>query len=150
MSQSDRRGPRRLFISANILLLIVAGLHTWGSLSQPTDPADLELISAMKSRIVPVGLGWTPSTFDIFRTLALTMTISLVGMVVVNLGLLPLARSLPGLLHRLSLLNAVVLAAIVVLSFVYRIAPPFLTLGIVDVLFLIVWLSARPAAAQAP
>jgi len=148
MSEAPRGEPRRLFITANVLLLIVAGLHTFGALSQPTDPADLELISAMKNRIVPVGLGWTPSTFDIFRSLALIMTINLVGMVLVNLGMLAFSRSQPGLLRRLSLLNVLVLTAIVALSLAYRIAPPFVTLAVVDALFLIAWLKARPTTAS--
>lgn len=145
MSANDRTEPRRTFITANILLLIVAALHTMGSLRTPQDAADIALVNILQSRHVPVGLGWTPSMFDIVRTLALTMTINLVGIALVNFGLLSFTRSRPGLLRRLSLIDTVVIGAIVVLSFVYRIAPPFLTLAIVDVVFLITWLRAKPS-----
>ena len=139
MSVDDRTEPRGTFIVANILLLMVAALHTMGSLRAPEAAADISLVNILQSRHMPVGLGWTPSMFDIVRTLALTMTINLVGIALVNFGLLPFTRSTPGLLRRLSLINTVVVGAIVVLSFAYRIAPPFLTLGIVDVVFLTGW-----------
>jgi hypothetical protein len=146
MAETERRERHRIFITANILLLIVAGLHTSSQFIRPTDPADLAMMAAMRGHHVPVGLGWTPSVLDITHVLAFTMSISLVGMVVVNLGMLRFARISPGLLRRLSLLNAIVVGAIVLLSFAYQVAPPFLTLAIVDVFFIIAWLGAARTA----
>jgi hypothetical protein len=147
MAETERRERHRLFITANILLLIVAGLHTFGQFNRPTDPADIAIMAEMRGHPIPVGLGMVPSLLDIFRVLAFTMTISLVGMVIVNLGMLRFARAAPGLVRRLCLLNVLVVSAIVILSWAYQVAPPFLTLAIVDVFFVMAWFNERQAGA---
>jgi hypothetical protein len=141
------RQRHRLFVSANIALLIVAGLHTLGTFSGSAPDVHGQAVeAAMRGYAVPVGLGMLPSMWDILLGLGLTMTVTLAGIAALNLAVLRYADAAPGLIRRLSAVNAIVQTVLVVMYAVLRIAPPLVTLAVVDVMFILAWMRAPQAS----
>jgi hypothetical protein len=69
---------RRWFAAANVAMIVVALLHTLGNtLSGPPPDATYPAVeAAMRGYVLPLGLGMTPSIWDILRSLTFTMSVS--------------------------------------------------------------------------
>jgi hypothetical protein len=78
-----------------------------------------------------------PSFLDIHKSLSLTMSILLLCLGVQNLMTLRIAGDSEKLVRSLCLVNVTFVGALVVLYAVYRIPPPLMTLGVVELLFLL-------------
>lgn len=142
-SQVFRRG-NRLFASGSIGLIIVALLHGIGTFGGPPEDTSLSTVAeAMRGYHFDLGLGMRPSLMDIHMSLSLTMSIFLLGLGVQNLMTLSVAGDSAKLVRCLCVVNAIFVGALVVLYAVYRIPPPLLTLGVVEVLFLLALIVPR-------
>lgn len=133
-----RKGTR-LFSSATVLLVVVAVLHTMGVFNEPSDEGGLQLVAAMQAYTVEVGAGMRPSVYDIQMGLALTMTVFLVFLGILDAVIL---HSSPTglLLRRAALVNAGCMWALVILYWVYQIFPPFFSFVVVGLVFTIAYL----------
>jgi hypothetical protein len=128
---------RRLYLAGSIALILVAGLHTWGQLAPP--PADQALATVtgmMRGVRLDMGLGMHPSVYEIFRSLAFTMSVTLVVMGVFGVIIARAEDSSGRLLRRAILTSTIAVGVLVVLYAVYRIPPPLITLAVVELLFL--------------
>ena len=127
---------RRLYLAGSIALILVAALHTWGQFAPtPPEPALSAVLTMMRGVRLDLGLGMQPSVYDIFRSLAFTMSITLAalgafGLIVIRAD--PSTR----LLRAAILTSSLAVGAVVVLQAVYRIPPPFISLAVVELLFL--------------
>lgn len=129
-----RRG-RRLFSGASIGLIVVAILHTLGNFAKrPPDPAQDALEQAMRSYRFALGF-WKPSADDILRSLSLTMSVLLLCLGAANLAVAGARDASDALVRRLGFVSALGVGALVALYALYRVPPPFLTLGVVEILF---------------
>ena len=136
----------RLFSTAIVLLFVVAVLHTMGVFNEPADEGGLQLVAAMQADAVDVGAGMRPSVYDIQMGLALTMTVFLVFLGILDAVILyssPTAL----LLRRAALVNAGCMWALVILYWVFQIFPPFISFVVVGLLFTIAYL--RPHGNEA-
>jgi hypothetical protein len=144
------RSGRRLFSTASIALIVVAILHSIGSFAPgPVDPALESLVSEMKAFRLPLGLGMRPSMFDIHQSLALTMSVMLLWLGLQNLTA---ARSDPtgSFVRLLNVFSVLGVGALVALYAFYRIPPPFISLAVVELLFVLALAtSSRSAPAAA-
>ena len=128
---------RRVFSAACIAMLLVALLHTIGNTlsSPPPDAAYAAVEAAMRGYEVPLGLGMTPSIWDIYRGLVFTMSICLVAMAGIGLVVGSAPEATPRLLSRVAMIEAVASAALTVLYLAYQITPALISMAIVTVLF---------------
>jgi len=133
---------RRVFTVASVFLLLVAAAHTSGMFSTPTDPALRTVEAAMRGYRMDLGLGMTPSLWDVSQALGFTMSILLVALGVQNFVTVQLAGHVRGLVRRLSLVNVVFMGALAALYWAYRIPPPLVSFGLVLLLFVGAWIEA--------
>ena len=131
------RSGRRMFSAASIALIVVAVLHSIGSFAPgPVDPALEAIVAEMKAFRLPLGLGMEPSMFDIQQSLALTMGVMLLWLGLQNLmaARMDPTGSFVRLLNVFSMLGV---AALVAIYAFYRIPPPFISLAVVELLFVL-------------
>ena len=137
-----RRG-RRLFAIASLSLVLAALLHTLGQLlPRPADPALMSAVAAMRGYTFDVGLGMSPSLWDIQRSLTFTMSVLLLSVAALNLALAKAPEVPTGLLRRCAGISALGVCALVAIYAWYRVPPPLLTLAPVAALFVAAWLAA--------
>ena len=138
------KSGNRLFAAGSVGLIIVALLHGIGNFAPPpADPALNAVIDAMRGYHFDLGLGMRPSLMDIDTSLSITMSIMLLFVGIQNLVTLRVAGDSAKLTRSLCLVNAIFAGALVVLYAVYRIPPPLVTLGVVEVLFLLALIPPR-------
>jgi hypothetical protein len=130
---------RRLFTWSCIATIVVAALHTIGNTVPPPtgDAALVSLEKAMRDYRIPMGMGMTPSVWEINRALVFTMSICLAAMGALGLAVAGAPDATPRLLSRLALVLAISSAALTILYWVYQIPPPLISMAIVTVLFAI-------------
>jgi hypothetical protein len=125
---------RRVFTSAAILMLLMAAGHTAGFLAAaPSNPAEQKLFADMEAMRNPLGLGMSPSLMDIYFGLAFTLGVALAGLGVMNLVLAAIPETPGRVLRAVGWVNALWVAALVMLSWVYRIPPPLIAGTIVGI-----------------
>lgn len=130
----------RLFATASWGLILVAVLHTIGHFAgRPTDPAALQAFDAMAGYRLQLPLGSQPTILDVFRDLSLTMAIALAGLGLQNVVVGRLSGASPLLMRRLAGTTSLVLGALLGLKAFYRISPPLMLVGVVEVLFIFAW-----------
>lgn len=70
----------RVYLSGSIAMILAAGLHTLGQFAPPPPSGELTtLLGMMRAVRIDLGLGMRPSMHDIHRSLALTMSITLLA-----------------------------------------------------------------------
>ena len=127
---------RRLFSIASIATIVVAILHTIGNTaSSDDDSALLAVLAAMRGHHVPLGIGMSPSIWDIYRGLVFTMSVCLLAIGVLGLVLAADPDSTPRLLSRSALVLAVASAALTIIYAVYQIPPSLISMAIVTALY---------------
>ena len=147
-SQIFRRG-NRLFAAGSIGLILIALLHGIGNFTPPpADPGLNAVVEAMRGYHIDLGFGMRPSFMDIHMTLSMTMSILLLGLGVQNLVTLSVAGEVAKLIRAVCVGNAIFVGAVVVVCAVYRITPPLLTLGVVEVFFLLALMLPRKESAD--
>ncbi|HXV77858.1 MAG TPA: hypothetical protein VD788_16225 [Candidatus Polarisedimenticolaceae bacterium] len=144
------RKGRRLFTVASVLVLVVASAHTLGMLSEPREAADVAIVESMQAHRFELGLGMSPSVFDIQMSLGLTMTVFLVF---VGVGNLVIAGRDPwiaaGVLRFAAVLNATCMWVLVLLYWFYRIPPPLISFALLGLLFSFAVRTTRDAGPSA-
>lgn len=127
---------RRLFTSASFAMIAVALLHTLGNLdTTPADASEASLQQAMRAYRVPMGLGMRPSVWDIFRELTFTMSVTLPAAGVLGLVLAAARQVTARVLRRAAIVFGLAAGALTVISAVYQIPPPLVTLAVVTALY---------------
>ncbi|HEX2457785.1 MAG TPA: hypothetical protein VHI99_29075 [Vicinamibacterales bacterium] len=138
---------RRLFTWSCIATIVVAALHTIGNTvgTPPGDAAFVSLESAMRGYRIPMGMGMSPSVWEIYRGLVFTMSLCLVAMGALGLAVAGSRDATTRLLSRLALVFAISSAALTILYWVYQIPPPLISMAIVTVLFAIAFRTTAQA-----
>ena len=128
---------KKFFTFSNLMLLVVAGMHTLGVFREPTGTDEIRVMDIMNSYFFEaMGMKW--STHDVLVSLAFTMAIFLVFLAVLNGSLLSMI-STRRVLERLGLLNAVLMWILSLLYLSYQIPPPFLSFVLLAILFTITY-----------
>ena len=137
------RKGHRLFSVASIGLILVAVLHAIGHFSPPPDDLVMSaLLTAMQSYRFDLGLG-NPSMLEIFESLSLTMAILLLWAGLTNLLIARYTGLRDKLMRRVCTLNVFGVGSLVALFSIYQVLPPAITLGIVEILFIIARIRLR-------
>jgi hypothetical protein len=131
------RAGRRFFSAASLALIVVAGLHTLGHFAPNADPALQRVEAEMDSFRLPLGMGMNPSLLDIFSSLSLTMTVTLVALGLQNLVVAASRDATARLIRGLTLVDLVAVGALVALYAFYRVPPPLVTLAVIEALFVL-------------
>jgi len=96
----------------------------------------MELVESMKAYRFELGFGMNPSLFDVQISLALTMTIFLVFLGVLNLVVAGREDWIDaGMLRFFAAANAVCMWVLALLYLVYRIPPPLISFVVLGVLY---------------
>ena len=98
----------------------------------------------MRADRIPLGF-WRPSTMDILLSLSLTMGVLLLALAAVNLVVAKSRIPADALVRRCGWVSAIAVGALVAAYYAFKVPPPFLTLGVVEVLF-VLSLLRRPAS----
>ena len=141
-------GPdRRLFSIASIGLIVVAVLHGIGHFTPSPDPGFDTLLRHLDEYQFDFRLfGMKPAYRAIVDSLSLFMTISLLGWGAQNLLVAGADGPEGRVVRAAARASALTLAAVVAMFFALRIAPPFLTLLVVEFLFVFSVIRLRKAA----
>ncbi len=118
----SRRG---LLTTSSVLMLLGAVAHTIGNLLPPSDPGTAGIYTAMRSSHPPVGMGMTPSMFDVHMLLVLTMTVTFAAIALLNLALVRAISDQA--LQRVVWINVIWVAAFTSLCAFYQVPPPLIS-----------------------
>lgn len=118
---------RRAFSIAAILMLLTAVAHTAGNVEPLKDPDQRLLVTQMAALHVPFSFNLAPSFWEIYRNLMFTMSITFAGLGMVNLALSSYPEVTPRILRRVSFVNAVWVAAFVILAAAFQVLPAILS-----------------------
>jgi hypothetical protein len=130
------------FVTASVLMLLTAVAHSIGHFSAPPDdPATQALVAALRGHTLDLGMGMTPSQWDVLNSLSLTMTVSLLWLGIVGLVV---AFSDMGrrTVQRVTAVYILANGALVGLNYYYQVPPPLVSLGVVEAVLLVAFLRA--------
>ena len=128
---------RRLYFSASIGMILVAGLHTLGQFVPPPPTGELTTVRGMMRAVrIDMGLGMRPSMYDVHRSLAFTMSVTLAAIGAFGVIIARAEDSSGRLLRQAIVLSTFATGILVALFAAYRIAPPLMTIAVVEALFL--------------
>ncbi len=135
---------RRMFSTASIAMIVVAILHTIGNVAPQAEDAPMLAVRAgMEGYRIPLGIGMSPSIWDIFRGLTFTMSVCLLAMGTLGLVLAADSEAAPRVLSRMAVVLAATSALLTLLYAYYRIPPPLISMAIVTVLYVVAVRSSR-------
>ena len=135
--QGRLMNTKKLFLTATILILITAGLHTMGHFSPPPEDASLaDLQQHMEQTRLSLPMSMEPSMMDVLKSLSLTMTILLLALTCSNILVLRLAAGNARLLTAFVHLNQVIVIALVGLYSTYEVFPPLVCFAVVGFVLL--------------
>jgi hypothetical protein len=120
---------RRLYTTAAILTLLVAAFHTYGA-SQPIPPDFDGVVQGMQNAQVDMGIGMAPSVWDIDRSLAFTMSITLATMGLLALILAGTPEATSRVLSRTAAVMTAGCIALTALYWIYKVPPPLISFGV--------------------
>lgn len=145
------RSDRRLFSIASIGLIVVGAIHGAGMFTPPpADPALHALLQAMEDyRFDFVLLGMKPPFLSIYDSLNAFMAIALAGWGAQNLAIAKADGAEGRVVRRTARISALTLGIVVAMFYSYGIVPPFVTLLVVEFLFVFAVIRLRKAAAAA-
>lgn len=127
---------RRRLSVASLMMLLGAALHTVGNLAPPPDPGVINMRTAMQTFHIALGLGMSPSMWDIQRTLVFTMSICVAAIAWLGLAVAGNPSAPASLVATVSRIGLVVAAALTVLCFYYQVPPPLITFAVITVSYL--------------
>jgi hypothetical protein len=139
---------RRLFATACIATIVVAILHTIGNTlgDAPPDPTYTALDAAMRGYRLPLGMGMSPSVYDIYRTLVFTMSICVAAMGALGLVVAASRDATTTLIAQVATVEALACGALTILCAIYQVPPPLISFTVVTLLFAGALIVARNAA----
>jgi hypothetical protein len=143
------RPDRRLFSIASIGLIVVALLHGIGQFAPaPADPALATVLDAMRDYRFDFRLfAMKPTFHDIHDSLSLFMSLALLGWGAQNLLIARTDGPEARVVRAAARASALTFGAVVAMFLVLRIAPPFVTLLVVEILFVLAVFRLRKAGA---
>lgn len=120
---------RRLFATASLLTIAFAAVHTY-STSRPI-PQDFDgLVQGMQNAQIDMGMGMAPSVWDIDRTLAYTMSITLATMGLLGLVLAGTSEATSRVLSRTAAVMTAGCIVLTALHWIYKVPPPLISFGV--------------------
>lgn len=145
-----KRG-NRLLAAGSILIIIVAMLHTMGHFAPApaNDTALHAVITAMRGYQLDMGMGMKPSLMDIFESLSLTMTITVLFLGIQNLVMLAAAGDNSKLVRRITVLSMLWVGGLIILYAIYRVPPPLFSFIVVEIILVLALLRNRRHGANA-
>lgn len=133
---------RRLYTTASILTILVAGMHTLGNL-QPDPPEYEGVLTAMRGALVPMGMGMNPSIYDIYWSLVFGMSVFIAGLGVLGLVLVSTTDATLKVLSRSAAMFAVISAGVTAVCWVAQVPPPVISFAVLTVLWTITMRTTR-------
>lgn len=145
-----KRG-NRLLAAGSILIIVVAMLHTMGHFTPaPADDTALRAVmAAMRGYQLDMGMGMKPSLMDIFESLSLTMTITVLFLGIQNLVMLAAAGDNSKLVRRITVLSMLWVGGLIILYAIYRVPPPLFSFIVVEIILVLALLRNRRHGAKA-
>jgi|SRR5262245_41476808 len=119
-------------------MIVVAILHTIGNTAPTNDPPGMTAVfDAMRGYQVPLGMGMSPSIWDVWRGLIFTMTVCLLAMGALGLVVAADRDATPRLLSRVAVVLTATSACLTIMFAFYRVPPPLISMAVVTVLYAI-------------
>src|SRR3954462_14886843 len=136
---------RRWFTAGCFTLILVSLLHTAGKTlpSPPTDAEYIGMAASMREYLVPLGLGMSPSVWDIYMSLVFTMSVCLAGIGALGLVLVSSAEATPRLVARMAVALCALSAALTILYAFFQVTPALISLVVVTLLFAVAAITGR-------
>lgn len=123
---SAMKTQRKLLLTAGVLMLLTAVVHTIGNFAPVTDPSQIALENTMAAFHFPLGLGMNPSMHDVLMLLVLVMTVTFAGFGILNIAVASTETPVP-LLRRILFINIAWVAAFIAVSAFYQVPPPLIS-----------------------
>jgi len=120
---------RRLYTTAALLTLVVAGFHTYGS-SQPIPPDIDTIVQSMQNTSGEMGFGMSPSLWDIHQSLAFTMSVTLATLALLGLVLAGTTEATARVLSRTAAVMSAGCIVLAALYYIFRVPPPLVSFAI--------------------
>ena len=141
------RSGRRLHSTAGVLMILTAMAHTAGNLAPNQNFALEQVMNVMRSYHLSMGMGMSPSVFDIFVSLSWTMSFTFTALGILTLIIAGSADTTGSLLRKVGWLNVVWVGAMLVTNILLRIPPPLICAATIEaVLLMAVLLPAKSVA----
>jgi hypothetical protein len=138
------RPGRRMFTIACILLLLAAAAHNTGFLLlKANGPEDQKVLDAMKDFHNQLGMGMSPSFFDLFLALAYSMTVLMVALGVTGLVLSASKSVSTSVIRTITWLYIGWVAAFTAIGYYYQVPPPLISGVVVELALIAAALSAK-------
>ena len=142
MSNTSAHPGRGWFLAATILMGLTGAAHTLGQFG--ADPPQLvPALDAMRGATLSMGIGMTPSIYDIFRDLAFTMSTTFFALTAMNLLLVYGVDATTRLRRTAAAINLVWLGVFIALAYGYHAPPPLICGLVMWPLFLIAFVKSR-------
>lgn len=125
---------RRLYTTASILTIVVAGIHTLGN-TQAYPPEYEGVVTAMRGALFPMGMGMSPSIYDFYWSFIFGISILLGGLGVLGLVLASTTDASTKVLARSAAVFAVISAGQAAILWAAKIPPPLVFFVILTVLW---------------
>jgi len=127
MARNIWKPGRRLFSTAAFLMILTSIAHTLGIVaSKPETAAEARVIAEMSGLRLPMGMGMIPSLMDVYWAFAFSMSVTFAALGVINLVLAAGAETPARLLRRAGWVNALWVAAFMIVGWAYRVPPPLI------------------------
>ena len=141
MSNTSRPG-RGWFLAATILMGLTGVAHTLGQFG--ADPPQLQpALDAMRSGTLAMGMGMTPSIYDVFSDLAFTMSVTFFALTAMNLLLIYSVDATTRLRRTAAGITLIWLGAFIGLAYLYRVPPPLISALVIWPLFLVAYIKSK-------
>lgn len=128
---------RRTFLAASGFLTLTGVLHAVGFFTyKETDPARQQLEHALAAARMPLGMGMAPSMLDLQSTLTLTVAVCWAWLGVLGI-VMATVDTTPRSLRRLTFVQLVGCAVLVLLFVQFRVPPPLVSFALVETLFVL-------------
>jgi hypothetical protein len=139
-----------MFTVACFLILLMAAAHNTGFLmAKSSGPEEDKVLAAMKDFHNDMGMGMSPSNYDLFLALAFSMTVLMVGLGVTGL-VVSASRSVSSeVIRTLSWIYLAWVAVFTIIGYYYRVPPPVIS-GVVVGLALLVGLVVPAKSSEDP
>jgi len=130
---------RRTLTIASIATLVVAAINTVGVFIPPpaNDLALLALMKAARSYRLDLGLGMSPSIWDVQQALSVTTSLLLIAIAVFGLSFAGDRDAAPRTMSRIAVIATGTMAALTVAYAVFQIAPPLVSMAVLAILYLV-------------
>ncbi len=135
---------RRLYTTASLLTLGLAGFHTYGS-SRPVPPDIDPIVQSMQNTSGDMGLGMSPSLWDIHQGLAFTMSITLTILALLGLVLAGTTEATARVLTRTAAVMTAGCIALTALYYIFRVPPPLISFGVLTLVWAVAQRTTRLA-----